>query len=160
RNIRKITVEGARRVEDDDVLATMSLRVGVPCTDPEITADAESLWDLGFFDNIRVEGEAAGDDAIDLTIRVEERPAIAAIEYDGNDEVNDDDMNEVITLREGAILSIPDVRRQITKIRDKYAEEGYFLAEVEYELRRVRNQNNEVKVVFHINEGDEVTVRR
>src|SRR5690606_28018039 len=127
RNIRKITVEGARRVEDDDVLATMSLRVGVPCTDPEITADAESLWDLGFFDNIRVEGEAVGDDAIDLTIRVEERPAIAAIEYDGNDEVNDDDMNEVITLREGAILSIPDVRRQITKIRDKYAEEGYFL---------------------------------
>ncbi len=160
RTIRRLRVEGARRVEEDDVLASMSLRAGVPCTDREIAEDARTLWDLNFFDDIRIEAEAQPNDRVDITVRVVERPAIARIRYEGNDEVNDDDMDEVITLRQGAVLSVPEVLRQVTKIRDKYAEEGFFLAEVEHEIRRLRNDNNEVEVVFRIREGDEVTVRR
>lgn len=160
RTIRRLRVEGARRVEEDDVLASMSLRPGVPCTDREIAEDARALWDLNFFDDIRIEAEEQPNDRIDIVVRVTERPAIARIRYEGNDEVNDEDMDEVITLREDSVLSVPEVLRQVTKIRDKYAEEGFFLAEVEYEIRRLRNENNEVEVVFHIREGEEVTVRR
>jgi outer membrane protein insertion porin family len=160
RTIRNIEIEGNRRVEEADVLATMSLRPGVPCTDREVAEDARTLWDLNFFDDIRVEAEPLPDNQIDLTVHLTERPAIARIKYEGNDEVNDEDMDDVITLREGEILSIPKVRDQVTKIRDKYAEEGFFLAEVEYEIKRLGNDNNEVEVVFHIREGDEVTVRR
>jgi outer membrane protein insertion porin family len=52
------------------------------------------------------------------------------------------------------------VREQVDKIRDHYASEGYFLARVTYEVLRVDGDSNEVDVVFHIDEGPEVKVRR
>src|SRR5690606_19126469 len=55
------------------------------------------------------------------------------------------------------ILSVPTVRQQVTRIRDKYAEEGFFLARVNYRLRR--QENNQVDVVFRIDEGQHVNVR-
>ncbi|MEM9071795.1 MAG: outer membrane protein assembly factor BamA, partial [Myxococcota bacterium] len=159
RMIRNIRVDGSRRVEPDDIRATMRLRRSLPCTDDEIARDARALWDLGYFDDIVIEADRVGNE-VDITVRVRERPAIARVVFDGNDNVDSDDIDEKITLREGGILSIPDVRQQVTKIRDLYAEEGYFLARVEYEIRRLRNDNNEVEVRFQIREGAEVQVRR
>ena len=51
-----------------------------------------------------------------------------------------------------------EVRAQIPKIRDVYAEEGYFLAKVSYRL--IPLPNNQVEVRFEIVEGPEVSVRR
>lgn len=158
RMIREVRVEGARRVEADDVRASMRLRRGLPCTDDELARDAQSLWDLGFFENLVFEANPVGNE-VELVVTVTERPAIARVRFEGNDEVDDDDIEEKITLRTGTILSIPAVREQVTKIRDLYAEEGFFLARVTYDIRRVANRP-EVEVLFRIDEGPEVTVRR
>ncbi len=156
--IRRIEVAGNSRVAEEDVLATIRLRRGVPCTDAEVGRDARSLWDLGYFDDIQVEADEAPGERIDLTFRVHERPAIGRIVFEGNDEVDDDDLDGEVDLREGAILSVPDVREAVTKIRDFYAGKGYFLARVQYVLRRMGD--NEVQVTFRIVEGPEVAVRR
>ena len=50
------------------------------------------------------------------------------------------------------------IRRGIQKLRDKYAEEGYFLAEVDYEI--IPQKSNEVVLKFTIREHEQVTVRR
>lgn len=157
RRIRRVRVLGNRRVGDEDVLASVRSRAGQVCTEERIHDDARALWDLGFFDDIRVEAEAA-DGRIDLIFRVRERPAIAAVRYEGNDHVSTSDIDEVVQLRAGSILSMRDVQREVTRIRDLYAEKGYFLARIEPRL--VQQPNNEVDVVFRIREGDEVTVRR
>lgn len=159
RMIRDIEVDGARRVDPDDVRATMRLRRGLPCTDDELHRDAQSLWDLGFFDDLVFEARPAGEE-ITLHVHVRERPAIADVTFVGNDEVSDEDIDEKVTLRNNSILSVPDVRRQVQRIRDLYAEEGYFLARVEYELVRLPGENNEVEVRFNIEEGQEVEVRQ
>ena len=159
RMISRINVEGTHRVEADDVRATLRLRRGLPCTDAEVARDARALWDEGFFDDVVVDAVADGNDVV-LTFRVTERPAIASIVYDGNDEISEDDIQEKVTLEEGGVLSVRDVRANVSKIRDLYAEKGYFLAQVNYELVRVPGDRNEVEVRFHIVEGSEVTVRR
>lgn len=159
RRIERIRVQGSRRVDADDVRATMRLRQGLRCTDEGVARDARRLWDLGFFDDLRIEAEIDAD-SVELVVSVVERPAIARVVFAGNDEIEDDDIDEEVTLREGGILSIPDVRRQIAKIRDLYAEEGYFLARVTYDINRLANDNNEVEVRFDIEEGEEVEVRR
>ena len=159
RRIVGIQVEGSRRVDANDIRATMRLRQGVDCSDEAVARDARRLWDLGFFEDLRIDADVDGPD-VTLTVTVEERPAMARVVFEGNDEVEDDDLDEEVTLREGGILSIPDVRRQIEKIRDLYAEEGYFLARVTYQITRLANDNNEVEVRFDIDEGEEVEVRR
>jgi len=156
RMIRRIRVEGTQRVAEEDVLGSMRLRRGVPCTDAEVTRDARAIWDLGYFDDIVVEALPVGT-SIDLLMKVHERPAIGRIRYAGNDAIDDSDLDEKVTLREGAILSVPDVRDNVTKIRDLYAEKGYFLARVDFRMRRL--PSNEVEVIFDIREGAQVTVR-
>ena len=158
RRVRRIRIRGNRRVSDDDVTATIRLRPGSTCRDSAVARDAQALWNQGFYDDIVVEAEERGSDRIDLTFRVRERPAIGRITFEGNDNVEQADLVEVVDLTEGGILSVPTVREQVTAIRDKYAEEGFFLARVSYRLRRM--ENNQVDVVFQVDEGERVTVRR
>ena len=160
RRIRRVRVRGMQRVTQEDVLASMRLKPGQICTDAEITRDARALWDLGFFDDLTLEGVAIGEKDLVLVVRVKERPSVGKIVYRGNSEIDEDDLKEKVSLKEGEILSIPEVQRQVVKIRDLYAEKGFFLAKVRYELRNMDDHNNEVEVRFIISEGEEVTVRR
>lgn len=158
RRVRRVRVLGNRRVGDEDVLASVRSRAGQVCTDERVAEDARALWDLTFFDDIRIDAEPAPGGRIDLIFRVRERPAMSSVRYEGNSSISNSDIDEVVQLRAGSILSMRDVRRQVTRIRDLYAEKGYFLARIEPQL--IRQENNEVEVVFQINEGQEVTVRR
>lgn len=158
RRIGRIEIRGNRRVSDEDVLATIRLRTGQTCTDAAVTRDARALWDQSLFDDIAIEAAIVEDGRVDLTYRVRERPAIGRISYEGNRSIQTSDLNEEIELREGAVLSLDTVREQLTKIRDKYAEQGFFLARVTYRLREM--DNDQVEVVFAIEEGQRVTVRR
>ena len=158
KTIRRIVIRGGRRVSEEDIRATIDLRDGVPCTDAEVTRDAQAIWDLGFFDDVTFAAEAVGDSRVDLLISVRERPAIGRIVFEGNDEVSDTDLDEKVTLREGEVLSVPEIQRQVTRIRDLYAEKGFFLASVDYELTEM--EEDEVQVKFVIEEGEEVTVRQ
>ncbi len=157
RRIGRIRVLGNRRVSDEDVLASVRQRAGRICNDAAVAEDAHALWDLGFFDDIIVEADAT-EERVDLSFRLRERPAIGDVRYEGNNHVSTSDIDEVIDLREGSILSRPAITRQVTRMRDLYAEKGYFLARINPRL--VRTENNEVDVVFDIVEGDEVVVRR
>jgi outer membrane protein insertion porin family len=156
--IRRIRILGNRRVADEDVLAGMRLRAGRTCTDASVTHDAQALWDLGFFDDIVVEGEEQDDHRVDLIFRLRERPSMGHIHYEGNNHVGTSDIDEVMTMREGAVLSRPDIAAQVTRLRDLYAEKGYFLAHIEPVITQM--DNNEVDVNFRIEEGLEVSVRR
>jgi outer membrane protein assembly factor BamA len=151
RRIGRIRVLGNRRVSDEDVLASVRQRAGRICSDAGVAEDAHALWDLGFFDDIVVEADAT-EERVDLSFRLRERPAIGDVRYEGNNHVSTSDIDEVIDLREGSILSRPAITRQVTRMRDLYAEKGYFLARITPRL--VRTENNEVDVVFDIIEGD------
>ena len=159
KEIRRIVVVGARRVDPDDVRVTMKLRRGSICTDPAVTRDAKALWNMAYFDDLQIESDPLGA-GIKLTIRLVERPAIRQVVYKGNDELDKEDIDETITLEPGTILSVPDVESQADAMRQLYSEEGFFLADVDYELKRIPGDTNQVDVVFKIDEGAEVEVRR
>jgi outer membrane protein insertion porin family len=157
KTITKVAVAGQGRVSSDDILATIKLREGLPCTDGEVTRDVRALWDMGYFANVEVDAKVSGD-KVELTFKVKERPAIGDVVYVGNDEIEKSDLDEKVTLEQGSVLSEPLVRDQLEKIRALYAEKGFFLAQVRYELEP--QPNDEVTVKFVIDEGDEVIVRR
>jgi len=95
-----------------------------------------------------------------LRILVRERPSVKDIEFSGNSAIENTDLTEALSVevKSGSILSHPSIRRGIQKLRDKYAEKGYFLAEVSYEVTPLKN--NEVSIKFTIREHEPVTVRR
>ncbi|HVH43828.1 MAG TPA: outer membrane protein assembly factor BamA, partial [Labilithrix sp.] len=122
-----------------------------------LASDVRALWDSGFFDDIEVD-MTRDDRGVILRFLVRERPNIKAVEFEGNSEIENDKLQEAIEVKANTILSVPAVRRSVQKIKDAYAEKGYFLADVESAIEPQRD--NEVIVKFKITEHSPVTVRR
>jgi outer membrane protein insertion porin family len=155
--LQRIQVTGNRRVTPEDVLTYIRERVGQRFKPETLTQDVRELWNSGFFDDIEVDLDRH-DDGVELRFVVRERPSISVITFEGNDDISKDDLNEGIEIKAATILSLPAVRRTVQKIRDMYAEKGYFLAEVQNEI--IPLKNNEVEVKFKISEHGQVSVRR
>jgi outer membrane protein insertion porin family len=155
--ILSIDVAGNRRVTRADVLTYLKERVGQAFSPEVLRQDVRELWHSGFFDDIEVDLERR-DEGVALRFVVRERPTITSIEYEGNKAIDSDDITEGIEVKPNTILSQPAVRRSIQKIRDMYAEQGYFLSDVRSEV--IPQKNNEVIVRFTIQEHGQVSVRR
>jgi outer membrane protein insertion porin family len=152
-----IEVLGNRRVTKEDVKSYLRERAGQPFSPEALSKDVRELWGSGFFDDVEVDLDRS-DAGVTLRFTVRERSNIAKVEFTNNDEIDDDDLKEAIEVKESTVLSYPAIQRSIQKIRDMYAEKGYFLAEAKSEV--VPQKNNEVLVRFVITEHNQVTVRR
>src|SRR5262252_6685905 len=152
----RIDVIGNRRVSRDDFLAYLRERVGQPFAPENLTRDVRELWESGFFDDIQVDLDR-NDSGVTLRFIVRERPNIREITYQGNSEIEDEKLNDGIEAKVNTILSYPSLRRSVQKIRDLYAEKGYFLAEASFEV--IPQKDNEVVVRFNIVEHEAVSVR-
>jgi outer membrane protein insertion porin family len=155
--VARIDITGNRRIAATDVSSYLRTKVGEPLRKEVLRRDVRELWRSGFFDDIEIDLKRSEDD-VRLRLHVRERPAIAAVEFEGNQKIKDDDLSEAIEVKPETILSRPALRRAIQKIRDMYAEQGYFLAEATTEVKKERN--NEVTVRFNIQEHSQVSVKR
>ncbi len=155
--LERIDITGNRRVAKEDVVTYLREKPGQPFRLDALSSDVRALWDSGFFDDIEVD-LTRNDRGVVLRFLVRERPNIKAIVFSGNSEIEDDKLLEAAETKANTILSVPSVRRSVQKIKDAYAEKGYFLADVESSLEAQRD--NEVVVKFKIAEHQPVTVRR
>ncbi len=155
--IAGIDVAGNRRVTSQDILTYLHERPGDSFVPERLSQDVRELWNSGFFDDVEVDLQRV-DAGLRLRFTVRERANVTLVDIDGNSEIDDDDITEAIELKSNTILSYPAINRSVQKIRDMYAEKGYFLAEVDSEVVPLRN--NEVKVRFTVRENSQVSVRR
>jgi outer membrane protein insertion porin family len=155
--ISRIEVTGNRRVTKEDVQSYLRQRVGGTFSVELLAKDVRALWDAGFFDDIEVD-LSRSDRGVSLRFIVRERPNVRLVEFEGNEEIENDKLLEAIEVKPNTILSVPSVRRSVQKVKDAYAEKGYFLADVEFAIEPQRD--NEVRVLFKIREHQPVTVRR
>ena len=153
----RLDISGNRRVAKEDIVVYLREKPGHLFKSENLASDVRALWDSGFFDDIEVD-MTREDRGIVLRFLVRERPNIKAVEFDGNSEIENDKLQEAIEVKANTILSVPAVRRSVQKIKDAYAEKGYFLADVESAIEQQRD--NEVIVKFKITEHQPVTVRR
>jgi outer membrane protein insertion porin family len=155
--ITRITVAGNRRVTEEDVLTYLRLKPNTALKGDLLAGDVRALWDSGFFDDIQVD-LSKSTRGVELRFLVRERPNVKEIVFEGNDEIDAEKLQEAVDVKANTILSIPALRRSVQKMKDAYAEKGYFLAKVDFTTEPA--EDNEVRVVFKIVEGQPVTVRR
>ncbi|MBP9113771.1 MAG: outer membrane protein assembly factor BamA, partial [Polyangiaceae bacterium] len=155
--IISIDVVGNKRIGREDVLSYIKLKKGDPFKQSQLSADVRALWDYNFFEDVAVDLTKV-DAGVRLRLIVKERPNIREIAFEGNDELDNDKLTELVDAKVNSILSIPALRRSVQKMREAYSEKGYFLAEIDYALEP--EKDNEVIVRFKVKEHASVTVRR
>ena len=157
--IQEIRVSGLRRVEAQTVLRQMGSKVGGSLSLSQLSSDVKRVWRLGYFDDVKVDAEPAGEGVVNLNVIVSEKPAVAEVVIEGNDELDNEKITEVIDIKRFQILDISRVKANAEKIRSLYLEQGFYLAEVDYRIDEIE-QGDQARVIFDIHEYAKVEVKK
>jgi outer membrane protein insertion porin family len=157
--LSKINVQGNRRVETDAIRAVITLKPGDTYDRAKLKTVLLGIWRMGYFNDVKLDVSPAQPPlkGFVLTVLVSEKPAVREVRLEGNEELSKDDFKDTLEIRQYQILDQEAVRKSAKKIQEKYVEKGFFLAEVT--PKTVPQPNNEVDVIFQINEHAKVMVK-
>ena len=156
--IAAIRFRGNRRVESEAMLLELSSAPGQALDRGKVGNDIRKLWELGYFSDIRVDAELTPA-GVELIFVITERPTVRKVIVEGHLRVKLDDINEVLDLEKNEVLDLGKVAANVDKVRNLYAEQGFFLAEVNYTVREIPDEPGRIDVVLVISEAAEVVVR-
>ncbi len=155
--IGEIRVEGNQRTEAEQIYLIVRTRVGEPVSRETLAQDVRDLYGLGLYSDIAVDvTESAGGYVV--TFQVTERPSVAEVKIEGTDEIKEIDIEETIGISANTVFTDAKIEAAKKRILAKYAEKGYYLAQVDVRTER-DEERNQVHITFHIEEGEPVHVR-
>lgn len=158
-----ISVSGNKLADPAAIIGNSGLKVGDEITVPgEQTRSAiNRLWNLRIFSNIEIDAENYVGDGVYLLIKVEEQPRLEKVEYSGNDEFDDDDLDKKIDATKGQIISPQEINKIIKTITKAYEEEGYLQTKITYELIPAEGEEGRNRDILKltIDEGTDARIR-
>jgi outer membrane protein insertion porin family len=153
--VAAVHITGNQRIESDAILRMVKTRVGGVYQKDQISKDLKSIFEMGYFDDLRADAESSPDGKI-VTFHVKEKPTIRRIKTTGNLRFDDDKIKESLTISTGAILNLFKIRSNIEQIETMYKEKNYHKVKVDYKI--VPLANNQADIEFIIDEGPKLYV--
>lgn len=141
---------GPRAVADDLVRANIRVKVGDPYSKLNIDDDVRNLYATGYFYDIRVR-ESRDEGGVRLLYRVQARPVLSDIRYEGNDRFSTRKVSRKVVSKIGEPLDEAQLFRDAQEIKKTYEKSGYLKTEVNYVLNIDENAGRGT-VVFEIRE--------
>jgi outer membrane protein insertion porin family len=162
REIKAVEVEGNITLTEEDLLYYLGLEPGTTYDPAQLNERLKELWDRDLIDDVEVEAVPL-EDGVAILVRIEERPTLVSIDYQGLDKLKRADITEMIDkkrleLFEGSQLSKGELARLEAEIESLYADKGYRFADATVQLERV--SDHELRVMVLIDEGDKVKIGR
>lgn len=154
--VKDIRVEGIQRTEPGTVFSYLPVQVGETFTDEKGAAAIKALYATGFFKDVRIETE--GDV---LVVLVEERPAIAGVEFSGTKEFDKDQLTKAlrdIGLGESRIYDKALVDRAEQELKRQYLSRGLYGVQITTTVTPI--ERNRVTINFAVDEGDVSRIRQ
>lgn len=148
--VKDIRVEGIQRTEAGTVFSYLPVQVGDTFTDEKGAAAIKALYATGFFKDVRIEVE--GDV---LVVMVEERPAIASVEFSGTKEFDKEQLTKAlkeIGLGESRIYDKALVDRAEQELKRQYLSRGLYGVQITTTVTPI--ERNRVTINFAVDEGD------
>jgi outer membrane protein insertion porin family len=157
--VKRIYFQGLKNVDEADLNYIIKTTVGYPLKSEEIRDDIKKIFKKGNFESIVVEVENY-EGGVRVKFICKERSLVKSVEFKGIQEISETDLAAAIPVKEGAVLRKDYLEKSVSAIKKKYEDEGLFNAVVRYEVKPVKVGENTVKVVFIIDEGEEVKIRK
>jgi len=155
--VTSISVDGNRRIETDAILTRIESKEGAALSRTRLARDVRDVYGLGFFKSVNVLAEPNAE-GVDLIFRVVENPVIRQITITGNDSIGNDDILDVLTLTTGSTLDYSLLHENKDRIHQVYRAEGYYLAEVDFEMEEI--SESAVSIDFVVIENEKLKLRK
>lgn len=147
--VNDIRVEGLQRVSAGTVFSALPIRVGDVVTQTDIQNATRELFKVGYFADVSM-----GRDGDVLVLVIKERPAINAIEIEGNKVIKTESLMDSLksnNLSEGQIFQRATLEGISQALQREYIAQGRYGASVDIEVEDL--PRNQVKVKINITEG-------
>ncbi len=154
--VRDIRVEGIQRTEAGTVFSYLPVKVGETMTDDKAAEAIKALFGTGFFKDVRIEID--GDV---LVVVVEERPAIAAVDFVGLKAFDKEQLRKglkEVGLAESRIFDRALVERAEQELKRQYLSQGYYAVQITTTVTPL--ERNRVGINFNIDEGEIARIRQ
>lgn len=151
--ISSFDVQGNQRVETGTILTYTGLRSGANVSAGELNDAYQKLVASGLFQSVELVPQGGR-----LVIRVEERPTINVINFEGNRRLKDADLGKLVQSQSRRVFSPDQAQRDAELIAQAYQQQGRIAAKVT--PRIIRRSDNRVDLVFEIFEGGLSEVER
>jgi outer membrane protein insertion porin family len=153
-------VIGNRRIPKESVLARLFSRAQDLYDPLVVERDFNSLWNTGYFDDVRIE-RADNDKCVQLVIYVREKPTIREINYKGVNAVSQSDILErnkkaKVGLTVESQYDPTKIKRAENVLKELLAEHGHQFATVRTEVKTIPPAA--VTLTFNVKEGPTVKV--
>jgi len=153
--VKDIRVEGIQRAEAGTVFSYLPVRVGDRFDPEKGVAAIRALYATGLFKDVRLEVD--GDV---LVVVVEERPAIASIEFTGIKEFDKDAVKKSLRevgLAEARVFDRALLERAEQELKRQYLGRGLYAVQVTTTVTPV--ERNRVNIVMAVDEGEAARIR-
>ena len=152
----EIRIQGNRRIESAAILNVVKMRAGDPLSDEKTDADIRAIYKLGHFQDVQALIEPSNKGVV-LVYQVQEKPIVREITFEGNKEIKTDKLKEVLEFRLNSVFSAKDLAKSVVKIKKLYGDDGYYLADIQTEVKKT--SSSDMNVLFKIVEGEKVLIK-
>ena len=154
--ITSIRLQGNKRIEAPAIRSRISLKEGSRFSPETIRDQIRSVYQMGFFEDVRVETEPVPG-GVAVVFVVTEKPFITNILFDGNENLKDEKLKEKLTVRNQSFLDQQQVKDSVEKLRALYEEEGYYRARI---IPVIKTLDTDKKTLtFFIQEGSRARIK-
>jgi len=158
--IAEIIIHGNRRIPADTIRARMFTKPGDVYDQAALERDFNSLWNTGYFDDLRIEREQSPKGWI-IHVYVKEKPTIREIKYTGLSSISQSDIldkfkEQKVGLTQESQYDPTKVKHAEVVIKDLEAAHGHQFATVRSEVRPIPPAA--VSLTFVVKEGPKVKV--
>lgn len=145
--IVEVVVAGNERIATGDLLKVVTSTAGGRFSEEQVARDRQAIVNLGWFQRVSVDRESL-EDGVRITFRVIENPVISAIQFDGNREINAEELQSVMETKPGQVYNGRRLTLEVQRIEALYSSKGFILA-----LVRSQQMSGEGVLTLSIAEG-------
>jgi outer membrane protein insertion porin family len=153
--VKDIRVEGLQRTEPGTIFSYLPVKVGETMTEEKGQAALRALYATGFFKDVRLDVD---NDV--LVVTVEERPAIASVDFSGMKEFEPEAVRKVLRevgMAEGRIFDRSVLENTELELKRQYLSRGLYAAEVQTTVTPL--ERNRVGINIAVTEGEVAKIR-
>jgi outer membrane protein insertion porin family len=154
--VKDIRVEGIQRTEAGTIFGYLPIKVGETLTDEKAAASIKALYATGFFRDVRIEVDGGV-----MVVVVQERPAIAQIDFVGMKEFEKDVIIKAlkeIGIADGRIFDRALLDKAEQELKRQYLTRGKYGVEITTTVTPL--ERNRVGINFNIEEGAFAKIRQ
>ena len=152
--IKKIIIDGNKRITDDTIIVFSGIRVGSQVNNDDLNDIVKKLYETNFFKDIKINFNKGI-----LNLKVSENAIIQSVVFNGvkNKRILNT-LEESIQLKEKNSFFETYIKNDEDKITNILRTNGYYFAKVD--SKYLKNDNNTIDLIFDINLGERALIEK